>query len=72
MSIYNLIFTDQMKKIFREEDTESELEAIIDGNLRDSYPMEEVYKVVNVFTENIVNFCLIISDIDFLFLSLKA
>jgi len=51
MSGYNLISTDQMNRIFREEDPETELETIIDGTLRDSYPIEEVYKVEKVLTE---------------------
>lgn len=35
----------QVQSIFKDENTESALEAEIDGNLRGSYPMEEVFKV---------------------------
>ncbi|XP_073115399.1 lysM domain receptor-like kinase 3 isoform X2 [Elaeis guineensis] len=37
-----------MKGIFQEDDPESALEAIIDGNLNDSYPIEEVYKMADI------------------------
>ncbi|OWM76100.1 hypothetical protein CDL15_Pgr009746 [Punica granatum] len=36
-----------VNKIFREEDPESALEAVVDGNLRGSYPMEDVCKDLN-------------------------
>lgn len=36
---------DQIKNIFQDENPESALEAEIDGNLRGSYPIEDVFKV---------------------------
>lgn len=35
----------QVNEVFRDEDPESALEEIIDGNLGSSYPLENVYKV---------------------------
>ncbi|KAL5724933.1 hypothetical protein ACHQM5_008135 [Ranunculus cassubicifolius] len=35
-------------KLFQEEDPENALEAIIDGSLKDVYPMEEVYKMAEI------------------------
>lgn len=37
--------TWQMNKIFRHKDPEAALEAVVDGNLQGSYPMEDMYKV---------------------------
>lgn len=37
-----------MRKVFKSEDLESSLETIIDPNLKDSYPIEEVCKMANV------------------------
>ncbi|ONK70016.1 uncharacterized protein A4U43_C05F29350 [Asparagus officinalis] len=37
-----------MNRIFLEEDPETELEAIIDRNLRENYPVEEVYKMAEI------------------------
>jgi len=34
-----------MRKVFKSEDLESSLETVIDPNLKDSYPIEEVCKV---------------------------
>lgn len=36
--------------IFQEEEPENELEAFIDGNLKGSYPLEEVFKVWMILT----------------------
>ena len=38
-------FCPQMRKAFKSEDLESSLETIIDPNLKDNYPIEEVCKV---------------------------
>lgn len=43
LSVVHLVA--QVNTIFEEENPESALEEVIDGNLRGSYPMEEVYKV---------------------------
>ncbi|XP_026661301.2 lysM domain receptor-like kinase 3 [Phoenix dactylifera] len=37
-----------MKGIFQEDDPESALEAVIDRNLNDSYPAEEIYKMADI------------------------
>nr|ASM47254.1 exopolysaccharide receptor [Trema levigatum] len=37
-----------VKRIFQDEDTESALEAAIDGNLQGSYPSEDVFKMAEV------------------------
>ncbi|PON44878.1 hypothetical protein PanWU01x14_263590 [Parasponia andersonii] len=37
-----------VKRIFQDEDPESALEAEIDGNLRGSYPSEDVFKMAEV------------------------
>ncbi|WRX13581.1 Protein kinase domain - like 10 [Theobroma cacao] len=37
-----------VNKIFEEDDSESALEEVIDGNLRGSYPMEDVYKMAEL------------------------
>ncbi|KAG8366081.1 hypothetical protein BUALT_Bualt17G0038800 [Buddleja alternifolia] len=37
-----------VNKIFNEEDPESALEAIIDGNLKGNYPPEDVYKMAEI------------------------
>ncbi|PIA29311.1 hypothetical protein AQUCO_06100081v1 [Aquilegia coerulea] len=34
--------------LFQDEDPENALEAIIDGNLKDSYPLDEVYKMAEI------------------------
>ncbi|KAF5190808.1 Lysm domain receptor-like kinase, partial [Thalictrum thalictroides] len=34
--------------LFQDEDPENALEAIIDGNLKDGYPLEEVYKMAEI------------------------
>lgn len=40
------IFFHQVNNIFNEEDPESALKAIIDGNLKDNYPPEDIFKVI--------------------------
>lgn len=42
-----------MRKVFKSDDLESSLETIIDPNLKDSYPIEEVCKV----SENAYTYC---------------
>ncbi|KAI6694878.1 hypothetical protein NL676_022588 [Syzygium grande] len=37
-----------MNKIFRHKDPEAALEAVVDGNLRGSYPMEDMYKMAEI------------------------
>ncbi|KAK9276192.1 hypothetical protein L1049_005723 [Liquidambar formosana] len=37
-----------VKEIFQDEDPVTALEAVIDGNLKGSYPMEDVYKVAEI------------------------
>jgi hypothetical protein len=39
-------FCPQMRKAFKSEDLESSMETIIDPNLKDNYPIEEVCKVI--------------------------
>ena len=45
MKSRNTSFCEQMRKVFKSEDLESSLETVIDPNLKDSYPIEEVCKV---------------------------
>ncbi|XP_058080049.1 lysM domain receptor-like kinase 3 [Magnolia sinica] len=40
--------TSIVYEIFRKEEPENALEAVIDGNLKDSYPIEEVYKMAEI------------------------
>lgn len=37
-----------MNKIFRHKDPEAALEAVVDGTLRGSYPMEDIYKMAEI------------------------
>ncbi|KAF8408285.1 hypothetical protein HHK36_007434 [Tetracentron sinense] len=45
--------TSVVYAIFRDEASETALESMVDGNLRDSYPMEEMYKMAEI-----ANWCL--------------